>query len=127
MAGEAGMARVQVYYDGDCPVCSREMDRCRVRPGAEAIDFVDINRDMTALEADGVSYEAALARLYVRDGRGRLHKGIAAYAVLFEMLPRYRWLARLVRLPGVRPALDGLYGIWAGLRFRTPSRPPARR
>jgi predicted DCC family thiol-disulfide oxidoreductase YuxK len=121
------MARIQVYYDGDCPVCSREMDRCRRLEGAEAIDFVDINRDMSALAADGVSYEAALARLYVRDAQGRLHKGIAAYAALFAELPRYRRLAWLVRLPGVRPLLDRIYVAGARLRRRTPTNPPVRR
>jgi predicted DCC family thiol-disulfide oxidoreductase YuxK len=121
------MARIQVYYDGDCPVCSREMTRCRALKGADAIDFIDINRDMTGLAKDGVSYEAALARLYVRDPAGALHKGVAAYAVLFEVLARYRWLAPLVRLPGVRATLDGLYAFWVARRSRTPSHSPAKR
>ena len=121
------MARIQVYYDGDCPACSREMDRCRRLAGPEAMDFVDINRDMSALAADGVSYEAALARLYVRDPRGRLHMGIGAYAVLFAELPRYRWLARLVRLPGVEPLLDRIYVAAARLRRREPADRSVRR
>ncbi len=51
--------------------------------------------------------------------------GIAAYAVLFAELPRYRWLARLVRLPGVEPLLDRIYVAGARLRRRTPTdRPP---
>ena len=121
------MARIQVYYDGDCPACSREMDRCRRLAGPEALDFVDINRDMSALAADGVSYEAALARIHVRDPQGRLHRGIAAYAVLFAELPRYRWLARLLRLPGVEPVLDRIYVAGAKLRRREPVDRPVGR
>lgn len=121
------MARVQVYFDGDCPACSRQMDRCRQLAGPEAMDFVDVNRDMSALAADGVSYEAALTRLYVRDPQGRLHKGIGAYAVLFGELPRYRWLARLLRLPGVGLLLDRIYVAGARLRRREPTDRPVQR
>jgi predicted DCC family thiol-disulfide oxidoreductase YuxK len=114
------MARIQVYFDADCPICAREMERCRVLEGAAAIDFVDINKDMSALQSDGIGYEEALARLFVRDEAGRLHKGVSAYAVLFKKLRRYRWIARLVTLPGVRPVLDFLYAAWARGRSRTP-------
>jgi predicted DCC family thiol-disulfide oxidoreductase YuxK len=121
------MARIQVYFDGDCPICAREMDRCRVLEGAAAIDFVDINKDMSALQSNGVRYEEALARLYVRDETGRLHKGISAYAVLFKKLRRYRWLARLVTLPGALPVLDRIYAAWASGRRRNPSQHIAER
>ncbi|HYB10463.1 MAG TPA: DUF393 domain-containing protein [Alphaproteobacteria bacterium] len=114
------MARIQVYFDGDCPICAREMDRCRAMEGAAAIDFVDVNKDMSALRSDGISYDEALARLFVRDESGRLHKGILAYAVLFRALRRYRWLARIVTSPGVRPTLDFLYVALARRRPRVP-------
>ena len=33
---------------------------------------------------------------------GRIVSGVEAFALIWKRLPRYGWLARLVRLPGVR-------------------------
>lgn len=40
---------------------------------------------------------------------GRLTSGIAAFLVLWADMPRYRWLARIVGLPGVRQIASATY------------------
>ncbi len=90
--------KVTVYYNGGCPVCSREIAHYRRRAGeAEAIAWCDIDAGVPP----GLDGEAVRRRLHVLDGSGRMHRGAAAFAVLWERVPGYRWLARLVRLPGV--------------------------
>ena len=53
-----------VYYDGACPICSREIAQYRKVQGAERLDFVDV----TACDANGLgpglSRDAALARIH---------------------------------------------------------------
>lgn len=84
-----------VYFDGACPVCSREIALYRNGPGADGITWADISRcDAAELGAD-LPREAALARLHVRRPDGTLVHGAAAFAALWQSLPRWAWLGRL--------------------------------
>ena len=95
-----------VYFDGDCPVCSREIAAYRKLRGAE--DFAWVNaaqaqsgQDKTVL-GEGLSREDALARMHVRDANGQLIGGAAAFAAIWSALPQFKWLGRIA---SSRPAL----------------------
>ena len=103
---------LKVLYDGECPLCRREIAHVRglaQRQGDSALCFVDISR-----EADGDATFAAeratlLARFHVERADGtRLH-GAAAFVAMWKRLPGWRWLARLVRLPGMLALLEIAY------------------
>ena len=48
----------------------------------------------------GLTQDEAAKRLHVLH-QGRIIAGIPAFLVLWRQMPRYRWLARIVALPGV--------------------------
>ncbi|WP_323763703.1 DUF393 domain-containing protein [Marinovum sp.] len=101
-------AETRALYNSDCPVCDAEM--CSYAAYSEArglpIAFDDLNR--IELDRWGVSEDAATRLLHVLH-RGELHIGFDAMLVLWDQMPRYRWLARLGRLPGVYPICDWIY------------------
>jgi predicted DCC family thiol-disulfide oxidoreductase YuxK len=85
-----------VYFDGGCPVCSREVAMYQRQPGADAVNWVDVARcDAAALGSD-LSREAAMARLHLRRPDGRLVSGAEAFTSLWRALPRMSWLGRLL-------------------------------
>ncbi len=90
-----------VYYDGACPICSREIGAYRKLDGAERLDWVNV-ADPAAATGDDLDRDAALARMHVRDADGRLHSGAAAFAAMWRAFPRTRLLGRIA---GSRPAL----------------------
>jgi predicted DCC family thiol-disulfide oxidoreductase YuxK len=98
-------SRTEVYYDGACPVCSREIATYRRAAGAEALCFVDVSQPDAAL-APGLTREAALARMHVRRADGSMASGAAAFAALWSALPRWAWLGRVAALPIVAPVLE---------------------
>jgi predicted DCC family thiol-disulfide oxidoreductase YuxK len=98
-------ARTQVYYDGGCPVCSREIAAYQRAEGAEALCFVDVSRPDAAL-APGLTREAALARMHVRRADGSMASGAAAFAALWSALPRWAWLGCIAGWPIVAPVLE---------------------
>jgi predicted DCC family thiol-disulfide oxidoreductase YuxK len=106
-------ARTTVFYDGACPVCSREMAVYQAARGAEAVRFVDVTREAAP---EGVSREEALARLHVRRPDGSLAVGAAGFAALWSSLPGWRVLGRLAALPVVLPALELAYRGFLRLR-----------
>ncbi|MBT8459660.1 MAG: DUF393 domain-containing protein [Boseongicola sp.] len=115
-----------VIFNGDCPICSREIEMYRGR--VEAMDgtlgFVDLNA--ANLQAYGLSADQAARRLYVmRDGE--MLAGVEAFLVLWRETPGFAWLARLVGLPVVRHVAHVVYE-WglAPLLFRMHKRRQAR-
>ena len=63
------------------------------------IAFHDLN-DATLLRDWNLTEDMAARRLHVLK-KGMLMAGIPAFIALWQEMPRYRWLARLVSLPGV--------------------------
>ena len=109
-------AELTVYYDGACTLCRAEIAHYKKQDGAEAISFVDVcAAEPGALGAD-LGREAALARFHVREPDGRLTSGAAGFARVWQVLPRWRWAARVARLPGVLLVLEGLYRAFLPLR-----------
>ena len=70
-----------VYFDGACPLCSREIATYRRMDGADRLRWVDITK-VPAQELGGdLTREQALARFHVRDEQGRLVSGAAGFVV----------------------------------------------
>jgi predicted DCC family thiol-disulfide oxidoreductase YuxK len=109
--------RCTVYYDGACPVCSREIAHYRTREGAERLAFVDVSAAGAAEPpAPDLSREAALERMHVRLADGRLVSGAAAFAALWSALPGWRALGRFAALPGVAQAAELAYRLFLRTR-----------
>ena len=109
--------RTRMFYDGGCPLCRREVAHYRRLDRRGRIDWVDISQDPETLAALGVTLEQAMARLHVQDRQGRLLTGVPAFAAVWDELPGYRHLARLVRALGLVPALDWGYARFARRRY----------
>jgi predicted DCC family thiol-disulfide oxidoreductase YuxK len=92
----------RVIYNGACPICSREVEAyaryCAYRD--LPIRFDDLN--LIDLSAYGIDEEAARRQLHVLHD-GRVVAGLPAFLILWEAMPRFRILARLLRLPVIRP------------------------
>jgi predicted DCC family thiol-disulfide oxidoreductase YuxK len=117
----------RVLYNEQCPVCSFEINHYEVyaRRKGLPIQFDDLNGPERA--AWGIDEDTAARRLYVVH-KGDLTSGIPAFLVLWHEMPRYRWLARIVGLPGLRQAAALAYDhILAPLIYRWHLRRRARR
>ncbi|MEM8555768.1 MAG: DUF393 domain-containing protein [Pseudomonadota bacterium] len=99
-----------VMYNGECPICSREIDAYRRYAEARAlpIRFEDLNGASTQLAEWGLTAEDAARRIHVvKDGA--LLSGVPAFAALWLDMPRFRRLGQFVMLPVIRPMVSVLY------------------
>src|ERR1700754_2219531 len=101
------------FYNADCPVCSAGVAHIRQLTGGGDDRWVDITAHPGALAHHGVDVQAVKKRLHVIDRAGTLRVGIAAFAALWDETPRYRILAKIVRLPGVFQLATALYELLA--------------
>ena len=110
--------RAIAYYDGSCPLCSREIGFYRRQSGADRICWVDIGDIDTVDIASDLSRAEALARLTVRDVDGSLVSGGRAFVRIWMCLPRFRWLARLFEVQPFAWLLGQAYDLFLKSRPR---------
>lgn len=101
----------KVLYNGSCPICSREISAYARYVEARALPVRFDDLAATDLEALGLTTEDAARRLHVLRG-GELLAGVPAFVALWQEMPRFRWLARLVSFPVIRPVANVVYE-WA--------------
>ena len=95
-----------VYYDGACPVCSREIGFYRTRTGS-AVNYCDVAAE--ACPAPDLKREDALERFHVRLGDGSLVSGARAFLALWRETPGFRHAASLLSHRPVVAVLDAAY------------------
>ncbi len=105
-----------VYFDGACPLCSREIATYRGARGGDQLQWVDAAACEGAALGPALTREAALARLHVRLPDGRLISGARAFVAIWEQLPAFRALALLARIPGAVWVMEGAYRAFLRLR-----------
>ena len=98
-----------VYYDGGCPVCTREIGFYQRRRGAGRVHWVNLAHCTDADLGTDLSRAAATARLHARKPDGQLVSGARAFAALWQALPAFHLVGRVAALPGVVHGLDWGY------------------
>ena len=116
---------LEIFYDGNCRVCSTEIDSYRRNNPQERLEFIDIRAEEFQAETYGRTSEAFLAQLHVRDGKGHFATGVDAFLLIWQAYPnrsRYRWLAAALGLPGVKSLARCGYALFARYRHLLPKR-----
>ncbi len=103
---------MQVYYDGGCPVCSREISFYRSRPGADAFDWVDVTSCAPEALGFGLTRDEALARMHVRLANGTLLSGAAAFGAMWRQMPGFKGLGWLLAMPPFETLGNWTYNVW---------------
>lgn len=104
----AKTAKTSVLYNANCPVCNFEIQHYAQYADANdlPIRFDDLNSEARAQW--GLDADTAARRLYVLHDDTQT-SGIPAFLVLWAEMPKYRWLGRIVGLPGIKQVACALY------------------
>ena len=96
---------VTVWFDGDCPLCVREIALMRRLDRRNAIRFVDLQgRNDCPLD-----HETLLSRFHAREVDGDMLSGAAAFAAMWRAIPLLRPIGHIARIPPVLWLLERLY------------------
>jgi predicted DCC family thiol-disulfide oxidoreductase YuxK len=105
-----------VYFDGLCPLCSREIAHYQKMRGNERIRFVDITSPAFNSAQEGLDPLAVHRELHAKDAAGNIHTGVAAFILIWRQLDSMRWLVPIAAFAPVHFALKGAYRAFAKLR-----------
>ncbi|KAG1961977.1 DUF393 domain-containing protein [Pimephales promelas] len=117
--GRGSSGSVRVLYDGECPICVKEIRLLQFlqRNRAEKVDFVDISLPEYDGMKYGVSYEIAMEEMTVIDTNNKIHRGVPAFTVMYSAVG-LGWLGRFISLPLIRPVMDRAYLLFARNRLK---------
>lgn len=113
--------RVEVFFDGDCPLCVREIALLRALDRRGRVRFTDIASPSFDAAAVGTTFEALMAEIHGRLPDGRWIQGVEVFRQLYAAVG-LGWLVAPSRLPGVRHGLDLAYRLFAKNRLRLTGR-----
>ncbi len=109
------MNSLEVFYDGGCPLCRREINYFRALKSRVPVTWLDLT-DSNAELPQGLDRCSALARMHVRvDGR-YYYQGAAAFGILWSQFVYWRMLGLFLRIPPVTWCADLLYRLFLKLR-----------
>lgn len=112
---------VEVFFDGDCPLCRREIAMLKHWDRQARIRFTDIAReDFDAAEA-GIPFDRLMAEIHGRLPDGSIITGVEVFRRLYGAVG-FRWLVALTRWPGIAWLLDGAYRLFARNRLKLTGR-----
>ena len=121
------MTETEILYNGRCPICTAEIaqyQKAARKVGAPLL-FQDLHD--APLGDWGLSADQATRRLHARRD-GQIISGFPAFLIVWQHLPRLRWLARFLSLPGLHQiARIGYDHIAAPLLYWLHKRREARR
>ena len=113
--------RVQVFFDGDCPLCLREINMLRALDRKQRIRFTDIaDRDFDP-EPWGRSLGALMAEIHGRLPGGEWITGVEVFRRMYSLVG-LRPLLAWTRWPGLRRLADAAYAWFARNRLRLTGR-----
>ncbi len=104
-----------LYYDGDCPLCAREIDWLRRRADSAKLQLADIRASDFDSKALGYSMAQLQNLLHARFADGQWVTGLDATYWSWTAAGHI-WLARPLAWRWLRPALDDLYQLFCRLR-----------
>ena len=114
---------VEVFFDGECPLCTKEVDMVRRLDRRSRVRFVDVAAPSFDASSVGRTHDELMARIHARLPDGKLVEGVEVFRLMYAAASRgLRPVVALTRLPGVRQLLDAGYTWFAKNRLRLTGR-----
>lgn len=112
---------VEVFYDGACPLCMREIRMLQRRDRHGRIRFTDIAAPGFDAAALGLTWDALMDRIHGRLPDGTMIEGVEVFRRMYAAVGFTR-LAAVSRAPGVSHVLELAYTVFAKNRLRLTGR-----
>ena len=77
---------IKVYFDGNCGLCSKEINYYRKIDKKNIFEWVNIYINDTDLKKLGITKSEALMELHALDKNGKMYKGVDSFILIWRNL-----------------------------------------
>ena len=88
---------MKVYFNNSCNICRAEINLYK-KERIEGIDWVDIIHNKKPQEETKKEDKSLLRRLHVKKD-GKVYEGAEAFLLIWNKIPKYRLLFKVLSLP----------------------------
>ena len=106
------MVKLILFYDGSCPLCTKEIVLLEKYDKSKEIQFEDITSDNFSERFTHIDLTKADAIIHGQLPNGEVITGMDVTFLAWEIVNRNKWL-RLFKLPLIRTVTDWSYLIFA--------------
>lgn len=121
MSSSVDVYDFEVFYDGDCPLCMREINMLRWLDRRDRLLFTNIASETFVAQEYGKTRDDLMATIHGRYPSGEWVTGVEVFRQLYSAVG-LRHLVLLTRLPVVSHFLDLAYTLFARNRLRLTGR-----
>jgi len=107
-----------VIYDGECRFCRATMTRLRRWDHDHRIVPLNLHAPERAQRFPDLAIERLHGALHAVNAEGRTFAGVDAFSRIGSVLPGWRWVAWLLRVPGIHAVAAVVYNWVARNRHR---------
>ena len=108
---------IEVFFDGDCPLCRREVNLIRRMDRKRRIQLTDIASPQFDAAAYGKSMDELMSEMHARLPDGGWITGVEVFRQVYAAVG-LRWLVWATRLSLVSHLLDVSYRVFARNRLK---------
>ena len=112
------MKLIQVFYDGKCGLCSKEINYYKKISPQNIFKWNDIANNPDDLKVIKVSQYDALMYLHALDRNKNLKIGVDAFILIWDELKLWNLLSFFLKLPIIYQITKSLYNMFASYRFK---------
>ena len=80
------LSTIKVYFDGNCGLCSKEINYYRKIDKKNIFEWVNIYIHDTDLKKLGITKSEALMELHALDKNGKMYKGVDSFILIWRNL-----------------------------------------
>lgn len=106
---------ITIYYDDQCPLCTREINYYKRKIDSEGANWEAISY----MNEEKIDKGKALEKLHVSDSNGNLFVGADAFIEIWARVPELSKFAKILKIPIFRIFLEICYEIFLILRKHT--------
>ncbi len=108
---------IELFFDGGCPLCKREISLLKRLDKSGKIKFVDISSESFQPASYGMTFDMFMKEINARLGDGTWIKGVEVFRKLYEAVG-FKLLVKVSRFPLISHLLDFGYKVFAKNRLR---------
>jgi predicted DCC family thiol-disulfide oxidoreductase YuxK len=112
---------VEIFFDGECPLCMREVRVLQRLDRKQRVRFTDIAAAGFEPGAFGLDMATLMARIHGRLPDGTFLEGVEVFRRVYEAVGLGA-LAKISRWPGISALVEAAYEIFAKNRLRLTGR-----